>query len=84
MAEQEMVGEKVRHVLAKWFGVPLEKVMPEVNLLENFDYGSLDAVTITCELEEKFGLNLEDAHIEEVITVGDWIKLVSDKVMANT
>ena len=40
---------------------------------------SLDMVEIIMEIEEEFGLKIDDTEISEVKTVGDLIKKVENK-----
>ena len=51
-----------------------EKLTRETNLKEMAD--SLDIIEIIMEVEEKLGVDLSDAEIEDLKTVGDLVTLV--------
>jgi acyl carrier protein len=73
------ISEKVRTVVANQFGVELEKVTEEKQLIE-FNLDSLDIVEIVMSLEDKFRIKIEDAEYIDVGTVGGIVKLVESKI----
>jgi acyl carrier protein len=57
------------------FGPALETVTPEARF-ETLDLDSLDLVELTQMIEEEFGVQLENADVAALETVGDAVDLV--------
>jgi acyl carrier protein len=72
------VSEKVKSVIAEQFGVELDTVIEEKNLID-FNLDSLDIVEIVMTLEDRFRIKIEDSEYIDVLTVGGIIDLVESK-----
>ena len=57
-----------------------ESVTPETSLREDLDLGSLQAITLVMDLEENFGIVVEDEELEGLETVGDLDNLIQSKL----
>ncbi len=56
------------------------EVTPETSLREDLDLGSLQAITLVMDLEENFGIVVEDDELEKLETVGDLADLIEGKL----
>lgn len=54
-------------------------VTEESSLRDDLDLGSLQAVTLVMDLEDEFGVTVEDEEIEKLVTVGDIFRLIESK-----
>ena len=73
--------ELVRQLLeASDAEVTAEQVTPETNLREDLDLGSLQAVSLVMDLEDEFGMVVEDEELEGLETVGNIHKLIERKI----
>ena len=73
-------AEVVRHLLeASDREVTASEVTDATSLREDLDLSSLQAVTLVMELEEGFGVTIEDEEIVGLKTVGDVLALVRAK-----
>ena len=81
MMDQDAVrAEVVRHLLeASDREVEADAVTDATSLREDLDLSSLQAVTLVMELEEGFGVTIEDEEIMGLKTVGDVLALVREK-----
>ncbi|MDX1384560.1 MAG: phosphopantetheine-binding protein [Thermoanaerobaculia bacterium] len=57
-----------------------EDVTRETSLREQLDLGSLQAITLVMDLEENFGIVVEDEELERLETVGDIHDLILRKL----
>jgi len=60
-------------------GVEVDKIVPEAELLKDLDLDSLDTVELTLGLEERFGIEVPDEELEDLVTVGDAVALIDSK-----
>ncbi|HEY1997830.1 phosphopantetheine-binding protein [Paraburkholderia sp.] len=49
------------------------KVTPSAQLVEDLMFDNLDLVELRGLLETEFGIQIDDAAMRSVVTVGDWI-----------
>jgi acyl carrier protein len=61
-----------------------EEIQPEdvtdaTRLRDDLDLSSLQAVTLVMDLEDEFGVVIEDEEIEGLDTVGDVLAIIRDK-----
>ena len=74
-------NELVRHLVeASDEEVRPEDVTRETSLREQLDLGSLQAITLVMDLEENFGIVVEDEELEQLETVGDIHDLILSKL----
>jgi acyl carrier protein len=57
-------------------------VGPDTRLKDDLGLGSLQAITLVMDLEEEYGMVVEDEELEALVTVGDLRALVEEKVAA--
>jgi len=55
-------------------------VTRDTRLREDLDLGSLQAVTLVMDLEDEFGMVVEDEELEALVTVGDIWDLIESKL----
>ena len=72
--------EKVREILVEQLGVSEDKVTLEANIVEDLEADSLSVMQIIMELEEEFGLTVEDEDVNNLRTVGDIVKYCEEKL----
>jgi acyl carrier protein len=68
----------LRKVLYK--SVSVDDVKPEDRLQESLDIDSARLVDLVLNLEDDFGIRIEDDIIETIKTVGDVVNLVRNKI----
>ena len=72
------IEQKVKVIVSKKFGVPLDKIDSETRLVEDLHVDSFGAVELMFELEEAFGLSIPDSDIERVRCVKDIVSYLSE------
>lgn len=56
-----------------------EDVSESTRLREDLDLSSLQAVTLVMDLEDEFGVVIEDEEIEKLATVGEVLEIIEAK-----
>ncbi len=56
-----------------------ESITDQTSLRDDLDLSSLQAVTLVMDLEDEFGVVIEDEEIEELSTVGDVLQIILQK-----
>jgi len=75
---KESIAEKVRERIVQEYGVP-RFLEDDVVLATIGD--SLDKIQLNMSLEDEFNILIEDDEMEKLITVGDVVEIVYNKVM---
>ena len=70
------VFDKVKEIIVKELKVEAEKVTLDALLKEDLGADSLDAVEIVMDIEDAFGIEIDDSEAENVATVGDLVKAI--------
>ena len=55
-------------------------INPSMKLVVDLDINSARLVDIVLELEDRFGISIEDSAMDEFLTVGDVIDLVDSRI----
>ena len=72
--------ETVKKILVEQLGVSEDRVTMEANIVEDLEADSLSVMQIIMEMEEEFGLTVEDDDVNNLRTVGDIVKYCEEKV----
>ncbi len=70
------VFDKVKEIIVKELKVEAEKVTLDALLKDDLGADSLDAVEIVMDIEDAFGIEIDDSEAENVATVGDLVKAI--------
>ncbi|MFW5858477.1 MAG: acyl carrier protein [Planctomycetota bacterium] len=74
------IADKVIDIIAERLDKEKDAVKPESNVIADLGADSLDIAEIMMDLEDAFGVKLEDDNAEGPQTVGDIIKFIEQKV----
>ena len=72
--------ERIKKILVEQLGVSEDRITMEANIVEDLEADSLSVMQIIMELEEEFGLTVEDEDVNHLRTVGDIVKYCEEKV----
>ena len=64
-----MVYEKLRALLAEQFGISVDDITPETNIIDDLGADSLDVMELLTALEEEYDLLITDERVRELYTV---------------
>ncbi len=66
-----MEFEKLREIIAGVLNVDVNEITAETTFKEDLGADSLDIFQIIMELEDTFGISIENEEAEKIVTVGD-------------
>lgn len=73
-------GKIIQHLIAASDEeIDASQVTDQTTLRKDLDLSSLQAVTLVMDLEDEFGVTIEDEEIETLSTVGDLLAMVTQK-----
>lgn len=73
-----MVFEKVKEIISEQFGVKENEVTMDSSIVDDFGADSLDLVDLAMTIEDAFNIEVPDEELENIRTVGDIVKLISE------
>lgn len=76
--DRQQILDGIREHLAGR-GLDPDIIKPESQLGNDLDLDSLDTVELTLGLEKRFGIEIPDEELEEIVTVDDTISLILKK-----
>ena len=74
------VSTKVKKIVADHLGIDEGKVTDEASFTDDLGADSLDTVELVMAFEEEFGSEISDSDAEKILTVGDAIKFIENKI----
>lgn len=78
--ERDAVVERMSGVLVSELGLEESKITEEARFEEDLDVDSLGVVELLMALEDEFGVKIPDEEAESIMTVGQAVDLVHDKL----
>ena len=74
------VQETVRDVLLDFLKIDEKKVKLDSEFLNDFGCDSLDSIELIVELEESFGVKINDDEASQLVTVGDVVSYIERRL----
>lgn len=74
------IAEKIKSVIAEQLGVKPEEVTEQAKFVDDLGADSLDTVELVMALEEEYGVEIPDEDAEKLVSVGDAIKYIDEKL----
>jgi acyl carrier protein len=79
--DQELF-ERVRKVIVEQLDVRAEEVTPTASFTDDLGADSLDLVELVMAFEQEFDVTISEEEAEQVRTVADAVRLLSEKLQA--
>lgn len=73
-----MVFEKIKEIIIDELGIDEAKVTMDARFREDLGADSLDAVEIIMQIEEEFGVEINEDVIQNMKVIGDIVKYIED------
>jgi acyl carrier protein len=73
------IAAKVKSIIVEKLGVDEADVVETANFTNDLGADSLDTVELIMEFEKEFDLSIPDEDAENIATVGDAVKYLSEK-----
>ena len=73
------VEAKIKSIIVDKLGVDESEVVSDANFTNDLGADSLDTVELIMEFEKEFDMSIPDEDAENIATVGDAVKYISEK-----
>ena len=71
---------KLKEIISNELGVDPSEIVPEARLTYDLGADFLSAVELVIAIEEEFGIEIPDEEAEKLLTVGDVVKYLKEKI----
>ena len=71
--------DKIKEILAQYADVELDDVTEDSRLAEDLGLSSFSMMSMMGELEEAFGITVDETELTEVATIGDVMEYIKKK-----
>jgi acyl carrier protein len=78
--ERSEVADRLSGVLVSELGLDASKISEEAHFEEDLDVDSLGVVELLMALEDEFDVKIPDEEAESIVTVGQAVDLVHQKL----
>lgn len=71
--------EEIKGKIAELLNVYADTITPQSNLITDLKADSMDIATLLFEVEEKYGIEIDEDDLESLKTVGDIVLYIQNK-----
>lgn len=71
--------EEIKGKIAELLNVNADTITPQSNLITDLKADSMDIATLLFEVEEKYGIEIDEDDLESLKTVGDIVLYIQNK-----
>ena len=75
-----MVEEKLKTIIANQLGIESSVILVDKKIVNDLGADSLDIIEIVMDVENTFGITIEDAEYQDADTVQKIIDLINSKI----
>lgn len=79
-ANEEEIFDFIKMTLIEFFEIDDSKITMQANLYEDLEIDSIDAIDLIDHIKKKTGYRLEATDFQGIKTLGDVVKIVSQKM----
>lgn len=69
--------DKLRSIISEYTGIPEEKIDPNMSLTSDMGIDSFALISMICEIENEFGVDIPDSEMKNFSTLNDVYAFVS-------
>lgn len=80
MSDMAELEEKVKDIIVEELGVEKDKLTEDAHFMDDLGADSLDTVELVMAFEKEFDLDIPDEEAEKLLTVGDALKYLHEKI----
>ena len=74
------IYEKVKAIIVDLLEVEPDQVTPDASFRDTLEADSLDLVELLMAFEDEFGAPIPDEDVKQIVTVGDAVKYIQQRV----
>lgn len=72
--------EKIKNTLLEYVDYDPDDITPDTTFIKDLKMTSYDIVTMIGQLEDEFGLTIDEEDLHQIFTVGDLVKYLSSLI----
>lgn len=72
--------EEVKEKLLQYTEYPEEQLTADTKIISDLNIDSLNIMVIIGDYEDEYSIHFEPDDIKDVVTVGDFVKVLEDKI----
>lgn len=80
MTAKTEIAERLRTIMAKELKKDVDSITPTHTLRDDLGLNSLDAIELMFKIEEEFDLSIPDKDMQTLVSVGDVIAYLEDRL----
>lgn len=73
-----MIFEKLQEMLVNQLGIDKDKVTPDADIIKDIGADSLDIVEMLMDVENEWGITVDDDAVKDFHTIGDIVKYIEN------
>lgn len=77
---KDMLFTKIKDSLVKTLDLDPELITLDTNIVEDLNTDSISLMEFTLALEDEFGIEISDEDAEHILTLGQVVDYVSEKI----
>lgn len=66
--------ERLREIMTQYIEVDAEEITEDKRLIEDLGFNSFDFMSLLGEIEEEFGITVDEGEVTDIHTVGEVIE----------
>ncbi len=74
-----MIFEKIKKVISEQTGIDENEIKMESTFTEDLNIDSLDMVELVMELEEEYGIEIDEDDADKIKTIADVVNYINSK-----
>lgn len=78
--ENTKVAQDVVATIHARMGVPVERITPQADIVNDLGADSLDFIELIMDLEEKFDIEIKETEFEDIHTVEDVTRFIEKRL----
>jgi len=82
MSEQERNEDSIKGIISKVAGYPVSDIHNDIHIRDDLLVDSLKQMEIVARIEHHFGIPLDEGELVSLETLGDFLELVNNQILA--
>lgn len=74
------IFEKLKTMVAEQLAIETTEIKEDTEIIKGLNADSLDLVEMLMNVEEEWGIEVEDEEVADLVLVGDVVKLIAKKI----
>ncbi len=72
--------DDIKEIIAEQMGVDTQDIAPDKDIIKDLGCDSLDIVTMLMEVEDKYGIEVEESAVAGMTTINDVVAYIEKRI----